>query len=241
MRYALMQPYLFPYLGYFSLIARTDRWVVFDEAQFIKGGWINRNRFRKASGGFGWFTVPLRRHGHQAAIREVQLTADGAWRRKIKAQLLSAPGAPGRDLVATLLDELFHEQTTHIADLAIRSLSLACRAIGLRFTPQRLSELQLDLPERARPGDWGWLVGSQLGASHYVNPPGGRALFDPDRYAREGLIIEIISNRLRPYSQGGAGPFEPGLSVLDALLWCDPGEVRELVEDYECEVLEVTP
>lgn len=241
-RYALMQPYFMPYLGYFSLIARTDAWIVFDTAQFIKGGWIARNRALKAGGGFDYFTVPVRKHPHDTPIRSVQIADDVKWRRRLINQFEPWRRAPGYARVRELLETVVNAGDETICALNVRALEQVCALLNLPFRPVLLSDLPPvgeSLPAGTVPGagDWGWLVGRALGGRVYVNPPGGRDLFDPAAFARHGIEIEITRNRLRPYDQGGATSFEPGLSVLDALLWLEPARVLDLVLDVETERL----
>ena len=129
--------------------------------------------------------------------------------RRLRSQVLAWPQAPGAALVKEILDEVLEQASGSIAALSLCSLRAICRRLQLDFEPQCLSQLPLTLPERADPGDWGWIVGQQLGASTYVNPPGGRALFDAKTYAGAGLQIEIIQNRLQTYPQAEGMPWEP--------------------------------
>jgi hypothetical protein len=238
-RYSLMQPYLFPYVGYFSLIARADLWVVFDTAQYIKGGWINRNRCLKSGGGWDYFVAPVAKFGHNAAIREVRTVPDLAWVRRVRNQLMCFPKAPGFEAVRSILCEVLDpsEPSEPVARLAVRSLSVIARSLDMPFSPRILSSLRLDLPDRGAPGEWGWLVGQQLGASAYVNPPGGRDLFDPHQFRQVGMRVEILKNHLTPYQQASFEGFEPGLSILDLILWCGLRGARERVMEFTVEEL----
>src|SRR5687767_5750922 len=87
-RIAIMQPYFFPYLGYFGLIANTDRFILLDEVQYIRHGWINRNRLSKAGGGWLYMQVPLMPHTHTALIKDVRIDNRQPWKEKILAQLV---------------------------------------------------------------------------------------------------------------------------------------------------------
>lgn len=229
MRLALMQPYLFPYIGYFSLMARCDRWITFDQAQFIKGGWIQRNRILHPSEGWQWFGVPLAKHSSSATIAEVEVAPDG-WQDKLLRRLDVYRRAPYHDTVAPLVETCLRQPATHIIDLAESSQRLVAEHLGLAFEPERLSELDLDHAQIQGPGDWGLEVCRQLGASTYVNAIGGRDLFDPAAFAAAGVGLEFVRARLSPYDQGGRD-FEPGLSIIDVLMWNGPDEARRLVED----------
>ena len=80
MKLGAMQPYFFPYLGYFDLINCTDRWIVADTVQYMKQGWVNRNRILNPSGGWQYILAPTRKHSHRAAIGEIELNDAADWR-----------------------------------------------------------------------------------------------------------------------------------------------------------------
>jgi len=83
-----MQPYFIPYLGYFDLINRTDCWVVFDTVQYIRHGWVNRNRILHSDSGWQYIMVPLKKHSRKAAIKDIEIAANIDWKNRILAQLL---------------------------------------------------------------------------------------------------------------------------------------------------------
>ena len=87
MKIGIMQPYFFPYLGYISLIKHTDEFLLFDPVQFIRHGWIERNRILKPGAGWQYISVPLKKHEQTALIQDVQIDNSQNWREKILAQL----------------------------------------------------------------------------------------------------------------------------------------------------------
>ena len=129
-----MQPYLFPYIGYFQLIAAVDTFVVYDDVQFIKRGWINRNRLN-VGGAASTFTVPLDDAGQDRSIRETKIQAEQYvhWRRKFFGTIdawyrKASCYATVRPLLEAVLPE--REDGT-IADLALRSLHAVCEHSGI--------------------------------------------------------------------------------------------------------------
>ncbi len=87
MKLAIMQPYFLPYLGYFALIKHTDKFIVFDTPQYIRHGWIERNRILKPSEGWQYINVPLEKRPRDIAIKDLRIRQNDDWRRKILAQL----------------------------------------------------------------------------------------------------------------------------------------------------------
>lgn len=88
MKLAIMQPYFFPYIGYFSLIKHTDEFILFDTAQYIRHGWIDRNRILKQTNDWQYINVPLTKHSLETKIKDVKINNQENWKEKIFKQLL---------------------------------------------------------------------------------------------------------------------------------------------------------
>lgn len=228
MRLAIMQPYLFPYLGYFALAAAVDRFVFLDDAQFIKQGWINRNRWW-VSGGIDYFTVPVTGVGEHTPIDEVRVHPRGPWRRKLAISFeQSYARAPCRPAAASLLREVLDAGDEGIAALARRSVQATCRVLGIapRFIDSSRSYGNGQLRGEARVLD----ICHREGATEYLNLPGGRALYDPARFAAIGVQLRFIRPWRRAWTRGGL-PEDSSLSVLDALAFHPPEVIRALIEE----------
>jgi hypothetical protein len=222
-----MQPYFFPYLGYFDLIARVDRWIVFDTPQYIRHGWVNRNRILHPTSGWQYVIVPLRKHAREAAIREIEIHADDRWKKRLLGQLEHyRRRAPFFRETMELLTQVLDGAGSSLAELNVATLAAGCRHLEIPFEPEWFSRMDLDLPPIDAPGEWALEIAAALGASEYVNPPGGAGLFDRDRFEERGIRLtlqsfEAMTYDCAPYS------FEPNLSILDVMMWASPSQVRE--------------
>ena len=87
MKLGIMQPYFFPYLGYFDLINYSDRWIIFDEVQYIRHGWMNRNRIHHPKEGCLYIIVPIIKHARCTIIKDIAISDDPKWKSKILGQL----------------------------------------------------------------------------------------------------------------------------------------------------------
>lgn len=214
-----MQPYFFPGPGYFHLIAHTDRWVVFDTAQYRRHSWINRNRVLHPTRGWQYILAPLEKHARETPIDEIRVVGGSDWRGKIVRQLEHyRKEAPFYEPTVKLVREALDVDTDSLARLDVEILSRCCQALDIAFAPEWFSELDLELGPIEDAGDWALRISEALDADVYVNPPGGRGLFDPARFSALGieLVIQDFSDLVYPtpgYS------FEPGLSIIDALMW----------------------
>lgn len=235
MRLGMMQPYFFPYLGYFGLVHATDHWIVFDTPQYIRRGWVNRNRVL-SSGREPWkyVRIPIRKCAPTTSIRDVAIDDRQNWRQQILNDLdaYARPQAPRFAAVRDFLSEVLSIRTESLCELLVHGLAACCDYISLPFRFRLYSDCGLQPPAPAKPGDWALHTAVDLQAEAYVNPPGGRDLFDATAFRQHGIRLQFLEPRLPPYPQGDRG-FQPGLSIIDALMWNDPAAVLQMVGDYQ--------
>ena len=229
---AIMQPYAFPYIGYFQLIRAADRFVFYDDVQFIKRGWINRNRIAN-QGHAALFSIPVTGASRDAAIRDVACAADARWLRKFLQQIRHEYGrAPFHREVADLIAACFEgAEGLPISELAIRSVQGVMDYLGEPFEAHR-SGADLPNPEGLRGQARVIDITLRLGGGRYVNLPGGAALYDPGAFAARGLDLLFIRDRSGPYPQGGPD-FAPHLSIIDVLMHNSPEQVRAMLGRHE--------
>jgi WbqC-like protein family len=241
-RVGIMQPYFFPYLGHFSLIASVDRWYVFDITQYTPRTWMNRNRILHPREGVQYVTVPLSNSSNSIKISEARILDLSAARQSILGKLTHYKGhAPYYRSVVALIHETFDTATSpSLVELNVRGLQAVCRHLGIRFDFEVCSELNLPLPTSLRAGDWAPNICSLVGATSYVNPIGGQELFDPAEFSRRGVDLYFAKTKEFSYTPS---PFkyEPNLSILDVLMWNSPTAVgdaiRQCVELVHADIL----
>lgn len=229
-RLGIMQPYFFPYLGYFGLIACTDRWIVFDPVQYIRKGWMNRNRVLKAGGGEKFMGVTMAQHERGALIKDMRLAPGArdseAFIRQLDAYKLAR--APHYVAVCELMKVCFAFETEELVPFLTNSLERTCAYLGIPFRYEVYSAMGLTHEQPQHPMEWSLFTCAELGAAQYVNPPGGREFFDPARF--RALDIELLYHQqeLEPYDQRTAD-FIPGLSIIDVMMFNSPERIREML------------
>ncbi len=228
-----MQPYFFPYLGHFALIAHTDRWLVFDTSQYTPRSWMNRNRVLHPKSGWTYVNAPLARSSISLRTFEARVEAPQEVRRSLLGKLSHyRRRAPYYAQAVALVEECFERlgSDDSLVGLDVCGLASVCAYLNLRFDYQICSRLGLNLEGVDGPGGWAPAIARQLGAQSYLNPAGGSALFDPDDFHQHGIGLEFLEFAEFSY---GTGPyvFEPGLSVLDAVMWNAPGQIRQALFD----------
>ena len=231
MRAGIMQPYFFPYLGHFALIAHCDRWVVFDITQYTPKTWMNRNRVLHPSGGTAYVTVPLANSSQSILTREARIKDPPGAHRSVRGSLSHYKRfAPHYREVLGLLDTAFDELTSDsLVELNVAALRGVCVYLELPFDYLICSQLDLPIEDPDGPGGWAPAIAQALGADAYLNPAGGRSLFDPADFARRQIELSFLEMPVFAYETGPFG-FEPHLSVLDVLMWNSPDRVRAALD-----------
>jgi hypothetical protein len=234
MRLGIMQPYFFPYLGYFSLIKHTDRWILFDTVQYIRHGWINRNRILKQNDGWLYIKVPLQKHERDTLIKDIQASENEDWRQKILSQIvIYKKKAPHYWPVRKLLESCFEfSETNSITHLNQHYLQQVCNYLDIPFDCQIFSEMDLDIGAVDAPDEWALRISQALGADEYWNPEGGDDFFDRDKYAAGGVKLQFLKSGLPEYDQQRPN-FENGLSMIDVLMWNDQEQVHRFLDDFQ--------
>jgi hypothetical protein len=231
MKLAIMQPYLFPYLGYFQLVHASDKFVFYDDVNFIKNGWINRNRFL-LDGQARYFTVPLAGASPFVKIRDIRIQVDDIrWRCKLLETFRVAyKRAPFAAKGIELLERTLSLATDSIADVARHSVTSVMEYLGLRRAIVESSEVYANahLGGQERLLD----ICRRESATLYVNAPGGRDLYDEPEFRAVGIDLRFLDGRLSDYRQS-TEPFVPGLSILDPIVHCSRDEVAEMLGSYE--------
>ena len=230
-RLAVMQPYIFPYLGYFHLLEASDHIVFYDDVNYIKSGWINRNRIL-LEGREHLFTVSLKDASSFKTIKETMVGMNIKMRDKFFKQLQSAYAkAPHYDQVCELIAGVFARQDGSISDMAIDSIESVYRYLGKDLSFSRASLIapetkELDKSERLIH------ITKKLGYDKYVNPVGGMALYDKDYFSEKGIVLSFVKPHEINYSQFGAD-FIPWLSIIDVLMFNDKKTVSKFFTQYQ--------
>ena len=226
-----MQPYFFPYLGYFALIKHTDFFVSFDPVQYVAKSWMNRNRVLKPGEGWQYLTVPLQKHSQDVTIKDVLIQEGEEWKLLLLRQIEHyKKRAPHYAAVRVLLERCFKYPGLSLSTLNVHCLAQVCDHIGLPFRHAVFSEMDLVLnPPPVAPDEWALRTAQAMGIHTYVNQPGGRSFFNPVKYAEAGITLQFIDFTLTPYSQRRPA-YEEGLSILDVLMFNSPEQVLAMLD-----------
>lgn len=231
---AIMQPYFFPYLGYFSLIKHTDEFVLFDIVQFIRHGWIERNRILKPNEGWQYIQVPLQKHSQTTLIKDVKVDNSVNWQDKLLAQLQHyKKKSPFYKETIDVVKTGLAEKTDSITKLNFNTLKATCDYLGVPFNASIISERDVKFEPAKAPDEWALNICKALDYKEYWNPVGGQTFFDAQKYTDAGVQLAFQKLNLDFYSQRrGPENFEPGLSVIDVMMFNDKQQINKMLDNF---------
>lgn len=226
-----MQPYILPYIGYFQLIEAVDIFIIYDNIQYTKKGWMNRNRFLSSAGGDAMFSLPLKKDSTLKDVVERELSAEFAPDKLLNQLKEAYRKAPYAEPTLTLLRAILSQEERNLFLFLRHAMELTCRYIGITTPIVTSSTLAIDHGLHAQ--DKVIALCRSVGATTYINPIGGTELYRQADFAASGLDLKFLRSIMRPYVQFGED-FVPWLSILDVLMFNAQDTVLAMVrEDFE--------
>lgn len=228
-----MQPYLFPYIGYFQLIKAVDLFVVHDDVQFIKGGWINRNKILVNNSDF-MFTFSLKKDSSFLNINERYFSNRFTEERtKFLKNLYANYGKRERYKdVSYLIEEILNVDidNRNIATIITRSIKMICHYLDINTPIIRSSEIsQINhLKGEQRVIE----INKLLHSTHYINPIGGVTLYDKENFRKQGLLLNFIKSNPIEYNQQSK-EFIPWLSIIDVIMNNSVKQTKDFLNEYK--------
>lgn len=237
MKLAVMQPYFFPYIGYWRLIHAADTFVLLDDVQYIRHGWINRNRIMRHGGGWQYILMPLRKHSKNELIKNIHVHSEIDWTGKIIGQLAHynyKKAAPFYDEVIELLTRIFCQiKCGSIGRINEHIINEICRYLDIRTKLLVSSDQNYDYGSVSDPGDWALRIAEQTNAREYINPASGAHIFDPEKFCFSKVKLSFLNSDELSYSQRSV--FQPSLSIVDVLMFNGKTGTRGLLEGFSIE------
>lgn len=230
MKIAIMQPYFFPYIGYFQLIGAVDKFIFLDDVNFINKGWINRNNILLNAKPFR-FTIPLKNASQNRKINEIEIVTDSKlFTNFLKIIEQAYKNAPNYEIISELLHQLFTFEIDAIGNLAKQSIILTCQYIGLNthFINSSAEYKNDDLKGENRIID----ICSKEKADTYINPMGGLELYNSKIFIENSIELKFIKPAQVKYDQFGE-EFVPLLSIIDILMFNSKELIQKFLREYE--------
>ena len=234
MKLGIMQPYFLPYIGYISLIKHTDMFILLDEVQFIRHGWIERNRILKPTEGWQYIQVPLQMYHQKDLIKNIRINNEIDWERKILSQIGHyKKKAPYYYHAIDLLKNIFSRKYSTIVELNNYALNCVCDYLFINKDIRVFSEMNLSIEPVSEPDDWALNISKALNAGEYWNPSGGVSISNKEKYDRANIILKFHETVMERYPQKANTTFEPWLSILDVIMHNTPDRINQMLDNYK--------
>jgi len=227
MKVAIMQPYLFPYIGYYQLARHVDVFVFLDDVSFIKGGYINRN-YIKHRGKTLRFTLPVENQSQNRLIKDHLFSTK--YKKTIDTIFFNYKKSINFDEVMPLISEIITQSDRNVANLSAKSISSVFAYLGI--DRHFLFSSEIDKNNALKGQDRIINICKIIGARNYTNAIGGVDLYSREAFELAGIKLDFLSMGEIVYETHGY-PFLPGLSIIDILMLCPPEVIRKLLTNYE--------
>lgn len=229
MRVGVMQPYLFPYIGYFQLINAVDKFVVLDDVNYINKGWINRNNIL-INGKSNLFTIPLKEASQNKLIREIEILNEQKWKDKLFRTIeQNYKKSPNYHLFSPCLFEILYFESANLSEYIYFSLCKINEYLGIQtiMIPSSARYNNGDLKAQTKILD----ICIKESADTYINPIGGVDLYDKDEFKKNNVELLFLKSNPIQYEQFN-NEFVPWLSIIDIIMFNSKDRIKELLEDY---------
>lgn len=216
-RVAILQSNYIPWKGYFDMIAYVDEFILYDQMQYTRRDWRNRNKIKTAQG-TQWLTVPVKTRGkYVQTISETEISEPDWAEKHWKTLELTYRRAPHFDAVATWLKPLYLDRSyTHLSTMNEAFLTAICAQLGITTKITRSEDYTLVDGKTERLAD----LCAQAGGTEYVTGTAARSYLEPDVFAERGLALTWFTYEGYPKYKQLWGEFEDGVSILDLLFNC---------------------
>lgn len=227
MKLGIMQPYLFPYIGYFQLINSTDVFVLYDDVNYIKQGYINRNNIL-SNGTPLRITLPVINASSFKKINELEFSKET--KKILKTLEQSYSKAPYYKAVFPMIHDVLTSPERKVSHLCGEGIKKTLEYLNIKKIIEYSSEIDY---ERERSASDKIISMAKIkSADCYINSIGGQELYNYDYFNLNNIKLSFIKmnniNYLQPCRE-----FVPNLSIIDALMWCEPREICDMLNNYQ--------
>ncbi|MDP6683029.1 MAG: WbqC family protein [Desulfobacterales bacterium] len=221
----ILQPSYLPWLGYFDQIYHADTFVLYDDVQFDKGGWRNRNRI-KTSQGVQWLTVPvLKKRNRFVLIKDIRINGNVSWQKKhIKALSQNYCKTAFYRHYSYQLYEILNRDWRFLIDLNLEIISWFCQTLMIDTRLIRSSELGIAGRGNQRLVD----IINALGSNVFFEGSSGKNYIDEQAFTEAGISIQY-QDYIHPVYRQQYGKFIPYLSAIDLIFNHGPNSLNIIV------------
>lgn len=230
MKLGIMQPYFLPYIGYWQLLNAVDQYVIYDDVNFIKGGWINRNNIL-INNEAKLFNIQMQGASSNKLINEIEVSQNQVWKKKfLKTIENSYSKAPFYKEVYPVIENIVNYDETNLAKYIAYSISKVCDYLNIDTKLIISSDINKDndLKGQAKVIE----ICKIMGADEYYNSIGGQSLYSYSDFEKHGVKLRYLKTNISKYKQFN-DEFVPGLSIIDIMMFNSVSDIKNKLEEYE--------
>ncbi|MDU1889301.1 MAG: WbqC family protein [Dysgonomonas sp.] len=229
MKVGIMQPYFLPYIGYFQLLNAVDKYVIYDNIQYTKKGWINRNRILQ-NGKDAMISIPIEKDSDYLDIKD-RFVSKGFDRKKLINQIReSYRKASHFDEVMPLVESIINYEEDNLFLYIYNSVIKVCEYIGINT--EIIISSTLDIDHTLKGQDKVLAICEKLGATDYYNAIGGQELYNTRDFKGENIDLHFVSTNPIEYKQF-KNEFVPWLSIVDVMMFNSLPEIHIILGEYK--------
>lgn len=230
---AIMQPYFCTYIGYFQLINSVDKFIIGDTLQYTRRGWFNRNKILNNGKEF-LFTIPIKNEGNYRNVHQINMATNShevvtKMLTRIKYFSGKAPYFSDNYLITR---NIFLKDSSNLFEFI--NFSIREIAIYLNINTQFILASSLDIDPEKRGYERIIEICNHLNADIYINPLGGKMLYNKNMFAKAGIELKFIKSKYIEYLQFNH-EFIPWLSIIDILMFNSIDQIRNYLNEYDFE------
>lgn len=229
---AVIQPYIFPYIGYFNLLKSCTNFVLYDDVNYIKRGWINRNRVLSSNGQIN-FSIPLSKQSSNLNINQIRVADLESFIKKFNKTIEQCYSKAryfgnGKEYI----DSVFQNEFSTIAELAGNSIKIAAKILDINCTIYESSK-RFSHTKGMQRSQRIISIAHELGCSSYVNPINGFTLYDKDYFSLNNIELKFLETLPTPYYQINSKEFVSNLSIIDMFMNLSHEEVKNHLTQFK--------
>lgn len=229
MKIGIMQPYFFPYIGYWQLLNGVDKYVVFDDVNFINRGWINRNRIL-INGKPSYFNLPLHKASQNKKINQISVDlSDELVQKMLKTLYLAYKKAPYFEEVYVCLENILRTEKINLGEFLVDSIQKVCDYLGIKT--ELILSSSLEKRNELKGEDKILDICKILKGNEYWNAIGGQSLYSAEKFKEQGIKLSFVNTQKIEYKQFDNG-FQENLSIIDVMMFNSIDTIRDMLNKY---------
>lgn len=230
MKVGIMQPYFLPYIGYWQLINAVDKYVIYDDVNFIKRGWINRNRIliNKEP---NLFNIQMVGASQNKLINQIEVSQDDIWRKKLLMTIeKNYSKAPYYRIVYPIIEEIINYNENNLSRYIEYSIRRICKYLNINT--DIIISSSINKKNELKGQDKIINICESLGATEYYNAIGGQELYSYNNFQDRGIKLKFLQTDKIVYKQYNCD-FVSNLSILDVMMFNSVEEINVMLTKYK--------